>query len=59
MSADKAPRLSCGVCDGLLTGLAGLPPIARLGRILGLPWKFQQLVHVKRAGAAAPTRSRC
>ena len=48
MFADKAPKLSYGVCDGLLTGLAGLPAIARLARIVGLPWKLQELVHVKR-----------
>ena len=48
MSADKAPKLSYGVCDGLLTGLAGLPTLARLARSLGLPWKLQQLVQVKR-----------
>ena len=48
MSADKAPKLSYGVCDGLLTGLAGRPTIARLARFPGLPWKFQKHMHVKR-----------
>ena len=47
-SADKAPKLSYGVCDGLLTGLAGRPTIARLARFPGLPWKFQKHMHVKR-----------
>ena len=48
MSADKAPKPSYGVCDGLLTGLAGRPTIARLERFLGLPWKFQKHMYVKR-----------
>ena len=32
ISADKAPTLSYDVCDGLLTGLFGLPTIACLAR---------------------------
>ena len=48
MPADKAPELPYGFCDGLLTGLAGQPTIARQARFLGLPWKFQKHVHVKR-----------
>ena len=47
MPADKAPKLSYGVCDNLLTGLAGLPAIAALARILGLPWALQKHVRIK------------
>ncbi len=47
MPADKAPKLSYGICDGLLTGLAGLPALARLARSLGLPWLLQQYVQIK------------
>ena len=47
MPADKAPKLSYGVCDNLLTGLAGLPAIAALARLLGLPWLLQKHVRIK------------
>ena len=47
MPADKAPKISYGVCDSLLTGLAGLPVIARLARTLGLPWLLRKGVRVK------------
>lgn len=40
MSADKAPTFSYEVRDGL-------PMIARLARVLGLPWKLQKHVHIK------------
>ena len=47
MPADKAPKLSYGVCDSLLTNLAGLPALARLARTLGLPWVLQKYVCIK------------
>ena len=47
MPADKASILSWGVCDDLLTGLAGLSALAALARILGLPWLLQKYVRIK------------